>query len=159
MKTQISSVACGRHLLCTVALGLLLSLAPSHAADPVTADQVTGRWLTASGNLVVEIARCGTPYCGKVVRVLANRSMQNPDVELPVSVASVLGMTILSEFVVDGENAWKGKIYNRENGKTYRCQMSLVSSSELKVRPYVFLPIFGSTQIWHRVPESVGRDG
>src|SRR5215470_1802646 len=113
---------------------------------------VTGRWLTASGNFEVEIAPCGQALCGTVVRVLANRSMSKPDSQAaPVDTRPALGMKILTDFTPSGEGEWKGQIYNRENGKTYSCLLSLVASDQLKVRPYVGLSLFGQTQIWKRV--------
>ena len=42
-----------------------------------TAYGQTGRWITASGNLEIEIAPCGQALCGTVVRVLANNSMSS----------------------------------------------------------------------------------
>ena len=78
------------------------------------------RWLTASGNLEVAIARCDQHLCGTVVQVLANRSMSNPSAEMTAKdTRSAQGMKILTDLssVADGE--WKGHIYNRENGKTY----------------------------------------
>ncbi|MBA4111317.1 MAG: DUF2147 domain-containing protein [Leptothrix sp. (in: Bacteria)] len=129
---------------------LCLSSWSVHAA---TADP-QGRWITASGNLEVEVAPCGQALCGTATRVLANRSMSpGGDAMDPVDRRPALGMTILSDFRPDdGEpSQWHGQIYNRENGKTYRCQMSMGPQGELVLRPYIGLPLFGKTQVWHRV--------
>lgn len=123
------------------------------AVNATTTDP-RGRWITASGNLEVEVAPCGQALCGTATRVLANRSM-SPGVETmnPVDQRSPLGMTILIDFRPDDDDAsqWHGQIYNRENGKTYRCQMSLGPQGELVLRPYIGLPLFGKTQVWQRV--------
>ena len=117
-----------------------------------------GRWITASGNLEVEIAPCGEALCGSVTKVLANRSMSRDSEDMkPVDTRPALGMKILTDFKPDdmeGNQAvsWKGEIYNRENGKTYSCQMSMGSGGQLIVRPYVVLPLFGKTQIWQHAP-------
>ncbi|RZL04383.1 MAG: DUF2147 domain-containing protein [Rubrivivax sp.] len=114
-----------------------------------------GRWVTASGNLEVEIAPCGPAWCGTATKVLANRSMSpgSDDAMKPVDPRPALGMKILIDFLPDADDAghWHGQIYNRENGKTYRCQMSLGAAGELVLRPYVGLPLFGRTQVWQRV--------
>jgi uncharacterized protein (DUF2147 family) len=51
---------------------------------------------------------------------------------------------------------WHGHIYNRENGKTYRCKVEVEpkpdAPSELVMRGYVGIPLFGSTQRWQRAP-------
>jgi len=77
----------------------------------------------------------------------------------------VLGMTLLQDFKpVDGADPsrlpteWAGQIYNRENGKTYNCNMSVSTASnaagELLLHAYVGLPLFGKTQRWVRVAQN-----
>lgn len=147
-----------RALLYFVAATAALSAYAQVPNDPPPEQSVrdmVGRWLTESGNLEVEIAPCGDALCGTVVRVIANRSMSNPDaVMAPVDSRPALGMTILSDLARSADGEWQGRIYNRENGKTYRCLMSLAAPDHLKIRGYVGLPLFGKTQIWTRV---VGR--
>ncbi len=112
-----------------------------------------GRWLTESGNLEVNIASCGKALCGTVVKVLGNRSMSNPNATMQAADSRpALGMQILSDFVASGDGEWSGRIYNRENAKSYDCNMQLIAPDQLKIRAYKFLPIFGKTQIWKRVP-------
>ena len=121
------------------------------AASTDAADH-KGRWLTASGNLEVEIGPCGQALCGTVVRVVANKSMGAPNATMaPVDARPVLGMRILTDFTPSGDGEWEGRIYNRENGKTYSCVMALLAPDQLKIRPYIVLPLFGQTQIWRRV--------
>lgn len=135
--------------------GILAACAAGPAYVQPAVEPPTGRWVTASGNFEVEIAPCGQALCGTVVRVLANRSMSNAKVEaVPADSRPALGMKILSDFTASGDGEWKGQIYNRENGKTYSCLMSLAAPDELKVRPYVGLSLFGQTQIWRRAGEA-----
>ena len=119
--------------------------ATASAAD----DAPLGRWLTASGNLVIEIAPCGHMLCGKVTEIRANRSME--DSSKQVSTKPSLGMAILSDLVPNGDGEWQGHIFNRENGKTYDCLISIAGPAKLKVRPYVFVSLIGQTQIWKKV--------
>ena len=80
-----------------------------------------------------------------------------------VDTRPALGMTLLKDFVVSSPGAdgatptqWSGTIYNRENGKTYQCNMSLGAApgghSELVLHAYVGLPLFGKTQHWQHAP-------
>jgi uncharacterized protein (DUF2147 family) len=122
-----------------------------------------GSWITASGNLEVDVAPCGAALCGTVTRVLANRSMSREGAEMvPVDTRPALGMTLLRDFVrSDGgepttpASEWTGEIYNRENGKSYRCRMAVQTDKqaggELVLRAYVGIPLFGQTQRWQRV--------
>jgi uncharacterized protein (DUF2147 family) len=129
--------------LVTVMLALLVS----------TAQAQTGRWITASGNLEIEIAPCGQALCGTAVRVLANNSMSAPGQSMGSNVPGV-GLKILHDFTSTGDGVWTGYIYDRENGKTYRCRMRELDSDQLEVHPYIGIPLFGQTQIWHRAPGS-----
>ena len=137
----------------TLALtALLLTTLQAHAADPA------GRWITASGNLEVEIAPCAAAWCGTVTRVIANRSMSREGEAMqPADTRPALGLQLLSGFVpsehgADGPLQWTGDIYNRENAKTYRCTLALDANGALVVRPYIGLPLFGKTQVWTRAP-------
>ena len=122
-------------------VGLLASLAP--AAD------LTGRWRAASGNVEVEIAPCGAALCGTIVRVLSNKSMADPSVEMKDLPG--LGLVVLSNFLPAGDGSFEGFIYNRESRKTYSCNMSLESPDRLALHPYVGISMLGQTQVWTRV--------
>jgi uncharacterized protein (DUF2147 family) len=148
---------------------------PAHADSHAPHDP-RGRWVTANGNLEVDIAPCGQALCGTVTKVLGNRSMSRDGAEMdPVDKRAALGMTLLRDFApldrdedsreptlsssIAPSDVWQGDIYNRENGKTYRCQMSVSTatnpSGELVLRAYVGLPLFGKTQVWRRVDDGV----
>lgn len=144
-----------------IALFILLLAAGAARADV----DPRGLWLTASGNLEVRIAPCGAALCGKVARVIANQSMSRPGEAMAADAQPAQeGMDILSDFLpseretlADGSSVvteWRGRIFNRENGKTYDALMSVGTGGELKLRAYVGLPLFGKTQAWQRVPGS-----
>jgi uncharacterized protein (DUF2147 family) len=134
----------------TIGVGTVaLSPQPGTTMD---ASAAMGRWLTESGNLEIEIAPCGGAVCGTVVAVRANRSMSHPDQEMtPVDSRSPMGMRILSGFVEGQDGSWAGRIYNRENGKTYDCLMTPISADKLRVRGYKLVPLLGKNQVWTRI--------
>lgn len=113
------------------------------------AGAVAGIWLTQSGNLEVEISKCGQALCGKVSRVLET------------SAAPAMGKTIMEGFtpVQTAQSTqpatWSGKIFNRADGQTYDCQMRMLSSGELEVTPYKDSPENGRSQVWTRVSNTV----
>lgn len=156
----------------TLALVLALLAPGPAAASPA---DLRGRWITASGNLEVEIAPCGEParLCGTVTRVLGNRSMAPGGGDMqPVDARPALGLRILDALVPeDGDERaspplpptrWRGTLYNRENGKTYRCTLQVSSThnaaGELLLRAYVGLPLFGQSQTWQRAPAAQRAD-
>ena len=149
-----------------VLLASLAAFAGAAASQAAEAGDPRGRWITASGNLEVEVAPCGDALCGTVVRVLANHSMQPGGREMkPADPRDPMGMKLLtgfvpSEFVETGGDKrpteWRGQIYNRENAKTYSCVMTLGDGGALILRGYVGLPMFGRTSAWRRVDVSAG---
>ena len=133
---------------------LLFGALEAIAADAPAAQQTgaAGRWLTQSGNFEIDIAACGQALCGTVVRVLGNQSMSRPGTEMkPADTKSAMGMKILSELVPSDDGTLQGRIYNRENGKTYDCRVTPLAPDQLEIRAYKFLPIFGKSQVWTRV--------
>lgn len=138
------------------AWALTLSLSPlcGHAQQALTPSPAqAGRWVTESGNLEVDIAPCGEAWCGTVTRVLANRSMSAPGQTMDAAdKRPALGMKILTDLRLADEGALFGEIYNRENAKTYSVRLTMDGPQQMLVRPYIGLPLFGKTQLWHRVP-------
>jgi uncharacterized protein (DUF2147 family) len=142
---------------------LLFTAAAAAQAQSSPASDPRGRWVTANGNLEVEVAPCGAALCGTVTKVLGNRSMAPGGGDMQAEdKRPALGMTLLKDFApVDATEPlrppteWAGQIYNRENGKTYSCNMSVSTANnvagELLLHAYVGLPLFGKTQRWVRV--------
>ena len=127
------------------------------APDATHPKALLGRWITESGNLEVDIAPCnpagGNTLCGKVVRVLANRSMSAPGTDMAAADARpALGMILLSGLrpADGGSSEYQGEIYNRENAKTYRVNLTPAEPEQLLVHAYVGIPLFGKTQVWRR---------
>lgn len=113
-------------------LALALLPVPALAAAPVT-----GRWLTAEKDSIIEIAPCGKALCGRAVRVLKRM----PDGRMPVDRNNpnsalrgrpVEGLTVLSNFT-DAGGHWAGRIYDPKSGKTYRSKLTRNANGTLKV--------------------------
>jgi len=130
----------------TILLAAALALG---AVVEASAADLRGVWLTETRNLEVQIAPCGEALCGAVAKVLGNRSMAaNAQMAAP---PARLGMQILTDLRERKPGVWVGKIYNRENGKTYDCQISLATPDRMALRAFVGLPVFGKSQVWTRV--------
>ncbi len=138
--------------------GILFVLGTVVANGAVAATPV-GVWETEGGKSRVEIRRCENKLCGTVVWLkeptekdgLEKRDRENPDPALKAR--PILGLSILRDFIPSAQaGVWEsGKIYNPEDGETYKCTLTLVDENTLKVRGYIGIPLFGKTQIWKRV--------
>ncbi|WUR12576.1 DUF2147 domain-containing protein [[Empedobacter] haloabium] len=125
---------------------LALATLPLHAA-PLPEQ---GRWITASGNLEVEIAPCGEALCGTVSKVLGNRSMSHPGQPMQAADSRpALGMRLLTDLRPAADGTWQGRVYNRENGQTYDCELRLVAADQLELRP-LGMPAMAGAQTWRR---------
>jgi len=149
---------------------VLIAILAATAAMPASAQgpSVMGIWLTASKAAEVRLSPCSDPahgpVCGQVVKLIdpkdANGKPMVPEevtdahnADASLRGRRVLGMVLLYNFSKTGDsNSFEsGTIYNGENGKTYKANISLQPDGTLRLRGYVGTPMFGETQIWTRV--------
>ncbi|MGL5446287.1 MAG: DUF2147 domain-containing protein [Rhabdaerophilum sp.] len=83
-------------------------------STPASAQDVTGTWLRENGESRVRIAKCGDAICGTVVWL-----------KNPAESKSKVGQRVFFDMVPNGANAWTGKAFNPEDGKTYSGKMSI----------------------------------
>jgi len=63
----------------------------------------------------------------------------------------VVGLTILTGLVREGEEYTDGHILDPENGKVYRSNARLIENgNKLEVRGYIGMPVLGRSQTWIR---------
>jgi len=113
---------------------------------------IIGRWITHKGG-EIEIAPCGNKICGTIAKLARQdhetppTDTQNPDPALRDRV--LLGLTLISNFSYEGDDSWEnGRIYNVNNGKTYKSKLRLLSKNRLKLSGCVF--IFCRSYTWSR---------
>jgi len=136
--------------------------APS-ARGAAEGDGILGFWLTQDRDAIFEIYKCGTEYCGKIAALeepeypltaksgLAGRPrMDRKNPEPALRSRPLLGLPIISVHY-KGDNSWWGTVYNPDDGKTYKCKLSVAANGDqLKVRGYLGVVLFGQTQTWTR---------
>jgi uncharacterized protein (DUF2147 family) len=133
---------------------LMTLMAMTLAGAGANADSVLGRWQTQTRGGVVEIQKCGSSVCGRILSSEGLRS--NPNLtdqnnrDPKLRSRPIKNLLILQGFSVDGA-AWNGgTIYNAEDGKTYSARLTPAGPDQLKLRGCVFKP-FCRTQTWTRV--------
>lgn len=129
----------------------------SQASD---GDKILGVWLSGSGKAHIKITKYGDKYGGKIVWLKepkradgsVKKDDKNPDKNKQGN--TILGLNNLLGFTYNGDNTYEGgSIYDPENGKTYKCVMTLDGLNTLKVRGYVGVQMLGRTDTWTRVTE------
>ena len=130
----------------------LAALAFVAAAPLAAAEPVSGSWVTASRDGVVQIGACGASLCGRLARFLVvppqgpdQRAVHNPDTRLRTR--KLLGLPILTGFRADGA-AWRGTIYDPKAGKSYRSIIKRLDAKRLEVKGCI--GPFCQTQVWTR---------
>ena len=140
---------------------LLLNISSMAHADN---SGILGKWITREGKSHVEISQCDAGLCGKVVWLrdavypaddrqgMAGKKKvdrENPDPKLRST--PILGLNVLKGFRTRNGSVWEdGTIYDPENGKTYKCKMTLTNSKQLDLRGFIGFSWIGRTTTWTR---------
>ncbi|HKU95689.1 MAG TPA: DUF2147 domain-containing protein [Vineibacter sp.] len=149
-------------------VGLAAGIAVGPGLVWATDQSVYGVWLTQSESAHVEIWSCDAqgrgPICGRLVKLIDPTGpddkpvapeelvdSHNPDPALRDR--KILGMVFLYDFEATSDpNVFEdGSVYNAEDGKTYRANITLQRDGTLRLRGYVGIPLFGRSEIWTRV--------
>jgi len=137
---------------------------PAHRADP--ADGIVGDWLVKSADAVIRIQRHGALYNGTIIwqlhdtygpedgpelngKIVTDR--RNPDPALRSRPLD--GLLLIWDLHYDAEQQeWTGgRVYDADDGHTFRCQMRLIDPDHLKLRGYVGISLLGESTVWTRV--------
>ena len=105
-----------------------------------------GRWLTEDGGGVVDIAPCGEALCGRIIGL--SDWPTNGDVKRDVNGTPQCHMVLLDKLKLQDDGRWHGTVRNPEDGRVYSAEVWLGPDGAMRLRGYVGLPIFGSTQRW-----------
>jgi uncharacterized protein (DUF2147 family) len=137
----------------------------SCAALGAEADRILGLWYTAKDDAQVRIEAAPGGYTGTIVWLkepqfpaddpqgMAGRDKvdrENPDASQRQR--PIIGLRIMQGFRFDGTEWVDGRIYDPENGKTYKCRMWFGPDGRLHVRGFIGFSLLGRTTEWRRVP-------
>jgi uncharacterized protein (DUF2147 family) len=116
------------------------------------AEPISGRWVTAERDAIVEIKPCGNTTCGTIARFLVpppdgadQRDINNPESRLRTR--KLLGLPILSDFRAE-DALWRGRIYDPKTGRSYRSVIRRVDANTIEVRGCI--GPFCQAQTWRR---------
>src|SRR4051812_32906357 len=87
-----------KRILAKTALILLAATVPVTAAAKAA---IEGRWANPRHSVIVNVARCGTAYCGTVVQASANNRAKGV----------TLGTRVLSDLRPLGDGTYRGRAY------------------------------------------------
>ena len=140
-----------QRLCVSSVLVVVIGVVPAVAQD----SGVLGYWHSPGGS-VLHIARCGGDVCANVVAISKTAPAvvdgNNPDKSMRTR--PICNLQIGSGFkLVDVNHAEDGKLYDPENGKTYKGSMS-AEGNALNLRGYIGFKAFGRSETWTRTDAS-----
>ncbi len=145
-----------------VAVLMMTLIAVSAFAAP--GDDILGIWNNEEKDAKIEIFKCADKYCGKIVWLKepnypdhstdgtpGTPKLDHNNTDPALRTKSIIGLQIVRDFTFAGDSVWKkGTVYDPKNGKTYSGKMTLVSSSQLKLRGFIGISLIGRTTTWTR---------
>jgi uncharacterized protein (DUF2147 family) len=138
-----------KQFILVAILGLLFI---NSKAQSFQADDVTGTWLTADKSGQITIYKNGNKYFGKIKSGSRQEKLDVNNPDKAKRKDPLLGLVILKDFTFNGSDEWKnGTVYDPDNGKTYRCIITLENKNSLKLRGYIGFSWIGRTEVWKRV--------
>ena len=153
-RGKFSPAIAGRVLARAIA-GSVLAGGLLLAADPAQADEApTGRWATPGVAAIVELAPCSgaSGLCGTIrwlweatdEKGRPRLDTQNADAGLRAR--PLVGLSILSGLTRSSKGGWEGRIYNPEDGQTYRATVRQTAADTLTIEGCVLF--ICQKQVW-----------
>ncbi len=133
-----------RTAIYALPLFLAVTLALAHDVTPARVKpkrDAFGTWLTQAGDANVLVGPCGAAICGKVVWLKQpidgatgkpQTDDKNPDPGLKAR--RIVGLQIFLDMLPSAPNAWSGRVYNADDGKSYASTVTLLDAGRLEVR-------------------------
>jgi uncharacterized protein (DUF2147 family) len=119
---------------------------------------ITGVWYNSAKSGKIEIIEQDNEYTGKIIWIDEPLSEETGKPKVDESNPKkenqnnpIIGLPVLKNFVYEGESKYTGgTVYDPENGKTYKCKMTLIDDNNLDVRGYLGFSFIGRTENWTR---------
>lgn len=146
-----------------------LSLLAATTVFPWPVQALDGLWLTQNGRGIVAFRSCAetggddAAVCGHMEWVAEphdaegalKRDANNPDTELRNR--PLCALHLIGDLVQSANGRWEnGWVYNPRDGERYGVRIDVTSETELKMRGFLGIALFGKTQTWTRVADNRG---
>ena len=140
--------------------GYLVLVAWSLFTQAAPIDSPVGLWKmfddrTGTPRALIRVTETNGEFQGTIEKGLRPGEDENTVCEKcegPRHGQRLFGMAIVTEMKKQGEVYAGGEILDPDNGKVYRCKMTLEDGgTKLQVRGFVGVSLFGRTQTWVRI--------
>ncbi len=135
----------------------LVATAEASQAEAPPPNPLMGLWLVQDRDGVIAIRSCGNgpELCGWIV---GNDLSPGEAMPLDPTGRPHCGLQIIYGLKEIDPGVWDGNIRDPRDGKIYNARLTSDEAGRLRLRGYVLVPLFGSTQVWTRWPGTVTPD-
>lgn len=122
-----------------------------------TSESITGIWktfddVTGEAKSHLEIYEDQGTINGRIAQLLRDNAASNCEsCKGDKKDQPLIGMIVMEGLSKEKDNWTGGTIMDPENGKTYKCKISMESKDKLRVRGYIGFEALGRNQYWTRV--------
>ncbi len=116
------------------------------AAQDAPQASIEGRWKSPGGNSIIEIAPCGSSWCGTVAWASASAQQASAKVT-----DQLVGTQLLTELQPDKEGRWHGKLFIPDKNMRVTAKIQLVSAQQLKVSGCAAGRALCKSALWNRL--------
>ena len=117
------------------------------AAAPASAQALEGQWTNYKKNVVVQVERCGTAYCGRVVKATDKAKAKAAKGGTP----NLVGTQILTGLVPTGAGKFRGKAFVPKRNIHATATVRQVSDDVMQVQGCVLGGLLCDSERWTRV--------
>ena len=117
------------------------------ASAPASAQALEGQWTNYKKNVVVQVERCGSAYCGRVVQASAKAREKARKGGTP----NLVGTQILTGLVPTGQGKFRGKAFVPKRNIHATATVRQVSDDVMQVQGCVFGGLLCDSERWTRV--------
>ena len=110
------------------------------------AGSIEGRWRSPGGNSIIDIAPCGSDYCGTV----AWASDKAKEDAKKGGTQELVGAQLLTGLREKGAGRWNGKLFIPDLAKRSNAKLELHGDGQLKVSGCLIGNMLCKSQIWSR---------
>lgn len=117
------------------------------AAAPASAQALEGQWTNYKKNVVVQVERCGTAYCGRVVQATEKAKAK----ARKGGTANLVGTQILTGLVPTGQGKFRGRAFVPKRNIHATATVRQVSDDVMQVQGCILGGLLCDNERWTRV--------
>ena len=117
------------------------------ATAPASAQALEGQWTNYKKNVVVQVERCGTAYCGRVVKASEKAKAKAAKGGTP----NLIGTQILTGLVPTGTGKFRGRAFVPKRNIHATATVRQVSDDVMQVQGCVLGGLLCDSERWTRV--------